>query len=151
MCVCVCDETLVWGWGLGAGGGGGGGRVLMFVPLVYGTAAVCTEARISRGLNDGVCVCVCVRACVFSWYRTDVTDTHSFPSRLRAPENRSSSASCSTPPNPLLFSSSPLVICLGPSAHADERKASTAAQQDHTRQTSVHQRDHRGPVRRKDI
>lgn len=39
-------------------------RVLMFVPLVHGTAAVCTEACISMGLEDGVCACVCACVCV---------------------------------------------------------------------------------------
>lgn len=34
--------------------------VLMFVPLVHGAAAVCTEACISMGLEEGVCARVCV-------------------------------------------------------------------------------------------
>lgn len=107
--------------------------VLMLVPLVHGTAAVCTEACISMGLEESVCVC----ACLFSWYPlTDVTDTHSFPSRLRAPENRSPSASSSTPPPPspniLFFLTSRYFSPRVPSAHVHAHRASTAAQQDHT-------------------
>lgn len=43
------------------GGGGGGLRALMFVPLVHGTAAVCAEACISMGREEGVRVCVRAR------------------------------------------------------------------------------------------
>lgn len=52
MCTCVMG-----------GVGGGVLRALMFVPLVHGTAAVCAEACISMGREEGVRVCA--RARVF--------------------------------------------------------------------------------------
>ena len=61
--------------------------VLMFMAVICGTAAVCSEACISMGLEEEgsvsllVCVYVCVCVCVSTLI--DVTDAHSFPSCLR--------------------------------------------------------------------
>lgn len=44
--------------------------VLMFTPLIHGTAAVCSEACISMGLEEeGVSQCVCVCVCVYTDWR----------------------------------------------------------------------------------
>lgn len=59
-CACVCvwmrEDVCVWMWRRACL------CVLMFMPVIRRTAAVCSEACISMGLEEegSVCVCVCV-------------------------------------------------------------------------------------------
>lgn len=121
VCLCVCV--------------GEGGCCVCWCLCLWFMALLLFALKHVLAGDWSVCVGGRARARVFSWYPlTDVTDTHSFPSRLRAPENRSPSASSSTPPllpDPFL-PHLPLLLSSGSSAHADEHRASTAAQQDHT-------------------